>query len=88
MTSVHDGSCGLATSDRPGGKSFRSLSRLTHGAIKPKSHRIKENLHPEPCTYWEYNPDSAGTRRDECLVGDSRRQVLVDGDKGIEVVQE
>ena len=32
-------------------------------------------------TYWEYNPDSAGTRRDECLVGDSRRQVLVDGDK-------
>ena len=38
--------------------------------------------------YREYNPDSAGTRRDECLVGDSRRQVLVDGDKGIEVVQE
>ena len=31
--------------------------------------------------YREYNPDSAGTRRDECLVGDSRRQVLVDGDK-------
>ena len=39
-------------------------------------------------TYREYNPDSAGTRRDECLVGDSRRQVLVDGDKDIEVVQE
>ena len=38
--------------------------------------------------YQEYNPDSAGTRRDECLVGDSRRQVLVDGDKDIEVVQE
>ena len=38
--------------------------------------------------YREYNPDSAGTRRDECLVGDSRRQVLVDGDKDIEVVQE
>ena len=38
--------------------------------------------------YREYNPDSAGTQRDECLVGDSRRQVLVDGDKGIEVVQE
>ena len=32
-------------------------------------------------SYQEYNPDSAGTRRDECLVGDSRRQVLVDGDK-------
>ena len=32
-------------------------------------------------TYREYNPDSAGTRRDECLVGDSHRQVLVDGDK-------
>ena len=32
-------------------------------------------------TYREYNPDSAGTRRDECLVGDSCRQVLVDGDK-------
>ena len=31
--------------------------------------------------YREYNPDSAGTRRDKCLVGDSRRQVLVDGDK-------
>ena len=31
--------------------------------------------------YWEYNPDSTGTRRDECLVGDSRRQVLVDGNK-------
>ena len=39
-------------------------------------------------TYREYNPDSTGTRRDECLVGDSRRQVLVDGDKDIEVVQE
>ena len=39
-------------------------------------------------SYREYNPDSAGTRRDECLVGDSRRQVLVDGDKDIEVVQE
>ena len=38
--------------------------------------------------YREYNPDSAGTRRDECLVGDSRRQVLVDGNKDIEVVQE
>ena len=38
-------------------------------------------------TYREYNPDSIGTRRDECLVGDSRRQVLVDGDKDIEVVQ-
>ena len=38
--------------------------------------------------YREYNPNSAGTRRDECLVGDSRRQVLVDGDKDIEVVQE
>ena len=38
--------------------------------------------------YQEYNPDSAGTQRDECLVGDSRRQVLVDGDKDIEVVQE
>ena len=32
-------------------------------------------------SYQEYNPDSAGTRRDECLVGDSHRQVLVDGDK-------
>ena len=43
----------------------------------------------EACrTYREYNPDSAGTRRDECLVGDSLRQVLVDGDKDIEVVQE
>ena len=42
----------------------------------------------ECCTYREYNPDSAGTRRDECLVGDSRRLVLVDGDKDIEVVQE
>ena len=39
-------------------------------------------------TYLEYNPDSAGTRRDECLVEDSHRQVLVDGDKDIEVVQE
>ena len=39
-------------------------------------------------TYREYNPDSAGTRRDERLVGDSRRQVLVDGNKGIEAVQE
>ena len=38
--------------------------------------------------YREYNPDSAGTRRDECLVGDSCRQVLVDGDKDIGVVQE
>ena len=38
--------------------------------------------------YREYNPDSTGTRRDECLVGDSLRQVLVDGDKDIEVVQE
>ena len=38
--------------------------------------------------YREYNPDSAGTQRDECLVGDSHRQVLVDGDKDIEVVQE
>ena len=32
-------------------------------------------------TYREYNPDSAGTQMDECLVGDSHRQVLVDGDK-------
>ena len=39
-------------------------------------------------TYREYNPDSTGTRRDECLVGDSHRQVLVDGNKDIEVVQE
>ena len=38
-------------------------------------------------TYREYGPDSTGTRRDECLVGDSRRQVLVDGNKDIEVVQ-
>ena len=38
--------------------------------------------------YQKYNPDSAGTQRDECLVGDSCRQVLVDGDKDIEVVQE
>ena len=44
--------------------------------------------HYEAQGYREYNPDSAGTRRDECLVGDSRRQVLVDGDKDIEVVQE
>ena len=43
---------------------------------------------PAPTYYREYNPDSAGTRRDECLVGDSHRQILVDGDKGIEVVQE
>ena len=27
-------------------------------------------------SYREYNPDSAGTRRDECLSGDSLRQVL------------
>ena len=49
------------------------------------SYKELSSAHPD---YREYNPDSAGTRRDECLVGDSRRQVLVDGDKDIEVVQE
>ena len=40
-----------------------------------------DRLDPQATAYQEYNPDSAGTRRDECLVGDSHRQVLVDGDK-------
>ena len=47
---------------------------------------IRDNI--RSLSYREYNPDSTGTRRDECLVGDSHRQVLVNGNKDIEVVQE
>ena len=49
---------------------------------------MMDHLQAGLITYWEYNSNSAGTRRDECLVGDSHRQVLADGNKDIEVVQE
>ena len=61
------------------------IRNLFHPEITPEEAAQQLNLDIS-CIYREYNPDSAGTRRDECLVGDSRRQVLVDGDKDIEVV--
>ena len=52
-----------------------------------RCYRMTDRLQVGLITYQEYGPDSVGTRRDECLVEDSHRQVLVDGNKDIEVVQ-